>query len=695
MKKIVLAALAIAIMSGFAFAGQTVIVYGLVTSTNVYGNGQLPAGSWPASNDPNGNTLNFINANAAVNAISIFGGYMSAANATANNNQVNINISSASYIYGGYAYCYYDILGNIMASNNTVSIVNSVVTNSVYGGYAVYAPDGGDNATANNNSVTVTNGSKVTNNIYGGYADGVYYSVGGTGVVYPMSATANNNSVTIMDSTVSGNVYGGYIIVRHSNDYNFGNATGNTITVGGAAVLNSAMLYGGYIDTAAVTISGGNLPCDVWTDNTLNVKNSGMSVKGIYNFENLNFYLPSNMTMWQTMLTVANAVDITNSKIGIIVTGGTALNTGDTVVLIAATGGLTATGINTMTYGADAGSIAKIYHFEIGYNSNVLYATLTDEETNNSYVPQVNPQTKALSEGQLGGLAFLNQGVDLVAGSGMNSAISAGQNADSVAAFASVGAGSSKYETGSSVDVNGFSVIAGLSERIGDVFTAGIFFEGGNSNYNTQNSFNNAPSVAGSGGTNYYGAGFLGRYDIGNSWYGEASLRMGQTVTDFNSSDFVGTFNAGYETSAIYYGAHIGAGRINKLSEKMGLDLSAKLFYTHQGGDDVHIENDAISFDSANSARARIGGRLNYDVSKNFSPYLGAFLDYELGGKANATINGMAIDTPELTGATGIGELGVSLAPSGKLPLTIDLGVQGYAGKRQGAGGSLHAGFKF
>jgi len=748
MRKLILAVLAIAVMAGSAFAGQIITIYGVVTSTNVYGNGQFPDGTGPADGDSNNNIVNFTNSDAAANGNIIYGGYVNRyiddynAIVAASNNKVYVNISSTNYVYGGYSYSNYyyadsygghygniteannntvnisnsiatDCSGgyaysnsvsydNDMANSNTVNIINSMITDSVYGGYA--GNDANAGVIACNNTVTIAS-SSIANNIYGGYADessadnparasnntvtitssstvnnvyGGYTYIGYPYVTNGYNGTANNNSVTIVSSTVTGNVYGGRVV--DANVSRADTATGNRVTIGGTTVLSGSILYGGYID-------GGS--GDAWTGNTLNVKNSGMSVKGIYNFENLNFYLPTTMSVGQTMLTVTNAVDITNSKIGVIVTGGTALNIGDTVGLISTIGGLSANGINTAAFGADAGSIAKIYHFAIGYNSNILYATLIDEEAFN------NPQTKALSEGQLGGLAFLNQGVDLIAGSGMNSAIKAGQDAENIAAFASVGVGSSKYETGSSVDVNGFSVMAGFAERIGEAFTAGVFFEGGNGNYNTKNSFNTAPSVDGSGDANYYGVGFLGCYDIGDSWYGEVSLRAGQTKTDFNSADFVGTSNAGYETSAIYYGAHIGAGRLNKLSEKIGLDLSAKLFYTHQGGDDVTVENDKVSFDDADSVRARIGGRLNYDASKNFMPYIGAFLDYELSGKAEATINGAAIGTPELTGATGIGELGVSLTPSGKLPLTIDLGLQGYAGKRQGGGGSLQAGYKF
>jgi hypothetical protein len=42
-----------------------------------------------------------------------------------------------------------------------------------------------------------------------------------------------------------------------------------------------------------------------------------------------------------------------------------------------------------------------------------------------------------------------------------------------------------------------------------------------------------------------------------------------------------------------------------------------------------------------------------------------------------------------------MGELGLSLKPSATLPLTCDVGVQGYTGKRKGVTGSLQIKLEF
>ncbi len=74
---------------------------------------------------------------------------------------------------------------------------------------------------------------------------------------------------------------------------------------------------------------------------------------------------------------------------------------------------------------------------------------------------------------------------------------------------------------------------------------------------------------------------------------------------------------------------------------------------------------------------------------------MGAAYEHEFDGKAKATTNGYSIDAPSLRGGTVVGEAGLALKPSRTLPLSLDLGVQGYAGKREGVTGSLRVGFEF
>ena len=233
--------------------------------------------------------------------------------------------------------------------------------------------------------------------------------------------------------------------------------------------------------------------------------------------------------------------------------------------------------------------------------------------------------------------------------------------------------------------------------------TLGAFFEAGWGNYNSYNSFSQSSSVNGKGNMDYYGGGILGRYDLTqgllSGLYVDASARMGGSRTEFRSDDIqYNGWHSNFESAAPYYGLHGGLGYIWKipgLDDKASLDLSAKILWTRQQGDSVTVYQDHLRFKDADSLRTRLGGRFAYAVNDYIAPYIGAYWEHEFDGKARATVNGVSLAAPSLKGDTGMGELGLSLKPSKDLPLTFDLGVQGYAGKREGVTGSLQIRFEF
>jgi hypothetical protein len=54
-----------------------------------------------------------------------------------------------------------------------------------------------------------------------------------------------------------------------------------------------------------------------------------------------------------------------------------------------------------------------------------------------------------------------------------------------------------------------------------------------------------------------------------------------------------------------------------------------------------------------------------------------------------------AITAPDVKGGTGIGEIGQKMNPTPSQPLSIDLGLRGHAGKREGVTGSLRVKWEF
>jgi outer membrane autotransporter protein len=193
----------------------------------------------------------------------------------------------------------------------------------------------------------------------------------------------------------------------------------------------------------------------------------------------------------------------------------------------------------------------------------------------------------------------------------------------------------------------------------------------------------------------------VGRYDFSPGSHGhlylDTSVRAGQSKTDFSSNDLLNNAGNGteYELSSVYYGAHLGIGYDLAITEKLSWDLSSRFIWTRQESGSVSINGSRVNFKAADSKRWRAGSRFSYKANDYVRPYIGAYYDYEFDGIAKATVGRQKIPGPKLKGATGMGELGLSIKPSQTSPLTIDLAAQGYTGKREGLTGSLQINFQF
>ena len=629
----------------------------------------------------------------------------------ATSNTVIISGGTVSgYVYGGDA-----VSGNAM--KNTVIMTGGTVAESVVGGHTtaagtdatgntviisggtvsgyIYGGDAGD-GNATSNTVIMTGGtvaaSVVGGNSFGGVVTGntVIISGGTVGYVYGGDAgngIATSNTVIISGGTVAGDVYGG--------DASGGSfATGNRVILSGAPTL-TGIIYGG--DAFVDAVSG----------NLLEVRSSGLQAKNIKNFAEYAFVLPADIRPGGVLLTLAQATDLTNDgkspspDIQRIDVDGAAspLRVGDTVTLLKSNG-LKAGTLPTSVSGTQGVTLA--YSYALSTTSNTLDATVTDT--------CFNPQTKALAEGHVSGTALALQGADLAAGKGLEAAgravrASLAENGRSVAAFGALSGGWSRYNTGSHIDVSGFSLLTGLAWGADSVlgqFTVGAFFEYGSASTGTYNSFSNAASVSGDGSSWYMGAGLLARMDFNDCgpghFYAEASGRAGGLHNEYRNDDLRDGDGrrADFDTTTPYVSLHAGLGYIWNLTDALSLDLHAKYFWTWQDSADTDLSTgEALHFDAVNSHRLRLGGRLTYAVNEHISPYVGAAWEHEFDGTARATSLGYDLDAPSLKGDTGIGELGLSWTPSATTPLTIDLSVQGYTGVREGYTGSFMVKWEF
>ena len=521
-----------------------------------------------------GNTVVLGNGTAARAA---YGGFSTAvhqlnnsgsANAFSDSNKITVNGATISEeIYGGRSIASGQGTGlvNLSAEDNEVFVgTNTTVGAGVYGGSAEGNNSGGGNMVVNtsDNRVTIASGATVNGSVFGGYATGQTLGPG------TIAVTASNNTVSISDATVNGDVYGGFVLGDTQLDTSTtAKATGNTVSISGNSTFSTnTSIYGGFVETGTTgTIPPGS---DVRTGNTLNVSTSGINIREVGNFENYNFYLPSSTTNHTVMIQTSQGADLTGSTVAVkAVAPGVALKQGDTVYLLK-TGGLT--GNPTLVNSANVSQGYSLqYDLTMAQNANDIYATVGGVS--------VNPKSKSFLEGRLAGLALISQGADIVAGQGMSSAIAAAEQQEGkLTVFGTVSGGSSRYKTGSHIDLDGFGLMAGVAKKQ-DNLAGAVFVEGGWGSYDSHNNFANG-SVHGDGDTHYYGVGLLGRATLKNGMYLDGSFRIGKTSTDYTGKNYLDAAGnqAHYKSKATYVSAHAGVGYMAPLNSVTDLDVSAK-----------------------------------------------------------------------------------------------------------------------
>ena len=105
------------------------------------------------------------------------------------------------------------------------------------------------------------------------------------------------------------------------------------------------------------------------------------------------------------------------------------------------------------------------------------------------------------------------------------------------------------------------------------------------------------------------------------------------------------------------------------------------------------VKNNSIEvydFDAVDSTRARVGARVSKAYSERGTGYVGLAYEYEFDGEARATVKGFSTPSPSIKGSSGLLELGYILQPKGVNDPTINIGLQGWGGKKQGVTGNVN-----
>ena len=612
-----------------------------------------------------GNTLSVTRIASGKN-INAYGGYTGGTAGGAENNELIVNVTAAgagtiNNAYGGYT------KGAGAVKGNQLTFSQGATLGDLIGGYADSAAHA---AEVTGNTVTVTGGS-VGGLVYGGRSDG-------TGKV-------ERNTVTLRNVTVGGDVVGGYSDTTPAADTAVTN--GNTVNLYGTTV--NATVFGGAVKNSAnVKVGNGK-------DNTLAIHAAGTKIADFAGVQNLRFYVPEEHTAADTtpMLTLtANAdKDIRGLSIGVGIAGEhSVLAKGDTISLLKIAAG------HTLTTDADLRNdvtgmqgVSMRYRFGLEKQGNdELIATVRDTE--------LNPQTKSLVETRVAAAALINGGADLLAESGMNAAISAGNTADQgmgaqAAAndhtyhlWAAQSGSALRLNSGSHIDAKGWNLNLGFARQKAaerSILTYGPFVEYGRGSYDSYLD----DGTHGDGASSYIGAGIMAKSVTENGSYIEGSVRVGRTKSDYTGS--IAGQSAGYDMSSTYYGAHIGVGQKKELTGGT-LETYAKYFYAHQsGGSERLTTGDLYDFDAVDSHRLRIGTRWTKENGAG-EFYTGLAYEYEFGSDARASYAGYGTPTPTLKGSTGIFELGYRFArPDSNVSYGVNL--TGMMGKRRGVTGGL------
>ena len=625
-----------------------------------------------------------------------------------------------------------DRMAEARAAENKVLVNAGVIKGGLYGGLTT-AEAKGDRATASaTNNILHLNGGTYHGEIHGGKAFAKT-----TAAAYA-EAIAEENEVHIHGGVYQGDIYAGSaqaegVSASGSSPGSFATVRNNMIEITGANDLSRARLHGALVNADSPTVTG----------NALVVRETkSITVDHVTDFQKYAFWIPAGMTEDDTMLTVTSGQGVslmdaaveahlpgsgsTANRLRLLHTPEGTINKNAATTMEVFEG---VSGASTASMGITGNGKELIVNRDgsaIDGGGNVTQSpppqpnphppqeepappdatpqpTLPDETPQPSQPnPQPTPDSfrleednaKSLAETMAGSAAFLGTGANLLTGMGMTNAAIEAAAAEGFSPFAAMSGTSTRVKTGSHVDVKGMNLAVGFSRELrrgNDRLIFGPIIEYGRGNYD---SYVNA--AHGNGSIRYIGAGAFMRQEKENGMFYEGSLRAGRSRMDYAADLTTGmvTTHTSYDADANYIGVHVGAGHKTTTPNGTGQELYVRYFYTRQNGADVTLSTgDRYTFSDVDSNILRAGARWMFP-QKGGSFILGASVQYEFSGDANATYHragGLSYTSasPTLKGFSTSLELGWKAQMSANS--TADLSVEGWMGKQRGA--SFRAGF--
>lgn len=575
------------------------------------------------------------------------------------------------------------LIAGIDSSGKTVSVQNTLVQatevdiqdnkelkeRNVLAGVSAFITNDGGTFT-NKNTVVSVNKSDITN----GYVAGTLVALADGGQV-----EINNQTVVVSYSTVD-DVYGTGIVASGNVSARINNQT---------IVLDNATVVGGVYD---VSIKNGT---STRSGNDVELTNSRLQLSGINEVGSISGFdtIGLNVTEANKMNAVLTVKKATGGQtefdgVTIEIASDDFLDSSDTYQLINVEGGkytfkdLTVKESHTFietTYTADGDVV-------LGNGENLT----SENDLFNNKTVKATESSKTLAESLLGTVAFINQGSEFIADEGIAAMVDAAKLGE-VTAFGVMQGGSTHYNTGSYVDVDGVTFMAGAGLRVNPNWTMAGFVEAG-----WANSASHVEGTRGDGDHEYFGVGFATRYQTDGVLYVDGSLRAGRATTEFAGR--YGQDSASYDAKSLYASAHVGLGAMWGLTESLKLDTYARYTVTYLDDDNVSLNNrydDRLELDSTVTHAVRAGARLLGDFNDYASWKVGAAYEHVFDGDAESAVNSFSLDVPSLEGDTGVFELGLRIRPSLESNWAVDLGAKGYVGDREGVTGNMTVRYSF
>ena len=627
----------------------------------------------------------------------IYGSYGGGASES---NWVEINRSTIN-VDGDKTFNIVGAMGPSGAQNNVVlvkdTVLNSTTRIQVLGALA-------NEGTSTENTVLISKSTiDASGEIYGGYTN--------------TAESADNNNLYLLDTKVGR----GLILIggRTGTAGNTATASQNNVVLRGVTDIDGgqarfARVMGGAIKGTG-TLDGNTLTTD-----------SSFETQVLNGFQHYNFILNQDSFKYGAFITVTDTdassavtIQTEGNQMSTIAIGGSGfdLTAGGSYTLIDSAAGFVDIDGNKLDELTDLTdvkqdlvidnlpSVIRVetttitkddYDLSIVDGTGENQSLVLDIRGPGSTSSEINSETDALMESSLSTMTTHFAADDLFVDAVLRS-----RDGKRDGLFTAARGGKWSYDTRTRIENNIVSGLLGYGAKLSNDLTMGAFIEMGHGSYDTRTHISGS-TKAGGGNHNYGGLGVFGDYAIPSieGLHFTGYVKVGLLRNEFNSN--IAGANVDYDRTGVYWGAHLGTHYDWDLTQSIRSRVFLSYFYDGQGDEsfDIAGEGDVggahVSYDAIHAHRVQLGSMFEFAVSDTWRPYFGLTFEQILAAEAKGTATdaqgSFDLNSSDLEGSTGILSAGWTYQDGN---FSTELGLNGYAGTRNGVSGQIQANWKF